>query len=184
MGLLKVGELPKVNSGGHRPKGMFLGHEEDAEELRRLAKHNEQKQWGCVRMGVKAPTASRTAAVIRKGLAPDFLPDEEGYFIAKARQGDGYAKGSNETFEVWVKYKLYDSEQERAEVAEMVANARSSPPVKEPKAPREPRARKPPEKIAKSLGGPLPKTKSAPRTGTRQGTPRGRAVGFLAAVKG
>lgn len=126
MALLKVGPLPKVNSGGHnRPGGVFAGHADDAVELKRLAKRDEAEQWGCVREGIKAPTASRTAMVIRKGLAVDFQPDDEGYYVAKSRQGTGYRKGRNEVFEVWVKFKFWDSEEEKRRVLSAMDKAKA-----------------------------------------------------------
>jgi hypothetical protein len=74
MGLLEVGELPKVTRGPGRRPGKWRGHEDSAEELKRLRSRqkNPEKAWGMVAARENATKAQAIVSAIKKGEAVGF----------------------------------------------------------------------------------------------------------------
>lgn len=88
MGLLEVGELPKVTRGPGRKPGKWRGHEDTAEELRRLRSRqkNPDKAWGKVAERENATKAQAIVSAIKKGEAVGFETSAKGSFEAKSRK--------------------------------------------------------------------------------------------------
>lgn len=89
MGLLEVGELPKVTrAGGGRKRGKWRDHEEMAEELKVLAKRESEpdRRWGKVAARETPTKAQAIVSAIKKGEAVGFESTREGRFEAKSRK--------------------------------------------------------------------------------------------------
>lgn len=110
MALLRVGQPPKTTRGVGRKPGIWAGHGQDAEELRKLADRHPT-EWGVVLGRVNASKAQSVASAIKTGKAADFKPDFNGHFEAISRKSEDQAnppknrKGQPYVlFDVWARY--------------------------------------------------------------------------------
>jgi hypothetical protein len=88
-GLTAVGELPPKSRGtsGRKP-GRWRGHEDLAEELRVIARREQDpgKRWGRIDERVPEYTAQARVAMVKKGEAVGFEHTPEGRFEAESRK--------------------------------------------------------------------------------------------------
>lgn len=114
MGLLAVGELPKVtrNSKGRKP-GKWKGHEDLAQELRVLAsrERDPDKRWGMVAERHTDAKAQNIASAIKKGEAIGFEHTTAGHFEARSRKSRNQSRAPETKskqpvvlYDVWARY--------------------------------------------------------------------------------
>lgn len=114
MGLLEVGELPKVTRGPGRKPGKWRGNEDSAAELKTLAKRqkNPEKRWGKVTERENATKAQAIVSAINKGEAVGFEKTTSGSYEAKSRKskdqtpppGRNGKKPNGILYDVWARY--------------------------------------------------------------------------------
>src|SRR5580765_6615487 len=113
-GLLEVGELPKMTrTHGRAPTGKWRGHENLAEELKLLAKreNNPERRWGKLAERLTPTKAQDIALAIKKGESPGF-EHVDGVFEAKARKSKNQNRAPVNTrtgktvvlYDVWARF--------------------------------------------------------------------------------
>lgn len=112
MGLLAVGELPKVTrTGTGRRPGKWRGHEEDAQELRQLqaGEQDPERCWGLLVRRVNENKAQSIVSAVKKGEAIGFEHTPEGCFEAVSRKSpdQGRAPVNPRTKEPFVLYDVW-----------------------------------------------------------------------------
>jgi hypothetical protein len=98
-----------VRGTGRKP-GVWRGHEEEAELVRKTASRHPD-QWSMIATRVSASKAQQVAWAIKNGKTADFKPDDDGEFTAHARKSEDQENaplGKNgkpiTLYDVWCRY--------------------------------------------------------------------------------